>query len=295
MNQPHDQPTPDDLDRLLQTWQAGRQADAERLSALQRQIAARLAEERPLGAGLERAPQNDRSTGRRRGLVASAALATAAAVLLAVGIGFWLRRTGDDPTRHDLPVASHSPDGSVASGSLSKTDLLAKARLFAEMQAVFGDQLGWLAETADDLDLGLADESAPQRGEKQGLAGGRAVPTGDERPLVVQIVVQRRSAGNADWNDVWSTEVIARDQQPVALRPDGAAMPAALTLWAYRLPDGMLYVESDLALGGTSADVKAVSRDLLENNRATQIGVVDAGGDEYRILETAATLDGQRG
>ena len=57
----------------------------------------------------------------------------------------------------------------------------------------------------------------------------------------------------------------------------------------------LVFVESELALGGTSAEVKAASRDLLQDNRATEVGTLEAGGAQYRIVETAATLSGERG
>ena len=169
MNQPHDEPKPDDLDRLLQSWQAGRQADAERLSALQRQIAARLAEERPLGVGVERASPNGRSPGRRHGLLASGPvwlLATAAALLIAVG-SFWLGRTTGEP--------------GPAPG-LARQELAEKARLFAEMRGMFGNQLQWLSEANDRIELGLAAPGETADGE---------------RPMVVKLVVQRRRAATA--------------------------------------------------------------------------------------------------
>ena len=264
MNQPHDEPKPDDLDRLLQTWQAGRQADAERLSALQRQIAARLAAERPLGAGLERAPQNGRSTGRRHGLLASGPvwlLATAAALLIAVG-SFWLGRTTGDP--------------GPAPG-LARQELADKARLFAEMRGMFGNQLQWLTEANDRVELGLAAAGETADGE---------------RPMVVKVVVERRAGGDRDWQVVWSADVIALDQRQVVAQPVGEGV---LSLWAYRLPDGTVFVESDLVLPHRLSSVETATANILENNRPTEIGAFESDGVHYRILQTAAALDGGTG
>ena len=281
MNQPLDPNGPDDLDRLLQAWATGREASAERLSALKGRIVSQLND--PSTLPIVPQSPSSRSRDRRRGpgysLRSGPAwfLLAAASVLFIFAAGYWLG--GNRP--QDLPVVVTAPSDLPAGlASLPKEQLLAKARLFAEMRTVFGGQLQWIAETTDHIELGLAKE---------------AVDADGDHPLMVHVVVERRAAGSADWKIVWATDVVANDQQPVVLRPTTGALPAALSLWAYRLPDGTVFVESDLTLRGADSAVRSASASILQNNRATEVGSVDADGAEYRIFQTAAVLDGDLG
>ena len=169
-------------------------------------------------------------------------LVAAASVLLMLTARFWLggdraqkprvgetsglvgknttgRPTGDSPVPADNGSASAGNESVVSTAggvSLPKEQLLAKAQLFAEMQAVFGSQLQWLAETTDRVELGLGRDTDAS---SQSSAG-------DHVPLMVQVVVERRAAGSADWKTVWTTDVVALDQEPVTWRAaEGTPLP----------------------------------------------------------------------
>ena len=86
--------------------------------------------------------------------------------------------------------------------------------------------------------------------------------------------------------------MIALDQRQVVAQPVGEGV---LSLWAYRLPDGTVFVESDLVLPERLASVETATTNILENNRATEIGIFESDGAHYRILQTAAALDGGTG
>jgi hypothetical protein len=291
MNHPIESTGPDDLDHLLETWAAGREASAERLSALGQQIAAQLADKAPLAVVPD--SRSSRQVGRLglggfslRGGPAWF-LAGAASVALVVAGSFWLH--GDRPQEPTIAGKS-APVLPTGYASLPHEQLLAKARLFAEMQTVFGGQLEWIAETTDHVELGLGKVATASKDPGSKGPGSR-----EHGPLIVRVVVERRAAGTADWKVVWATDVVALDQEPVTLRAAEGTIPAALSLWAYRLPDGMVFVESDLTLSGLKSALESASSNILENNRATEVGSVDVDGAEYRILQTAATLDGDLG
>jgi hypothetical protein len=284
MNEKLEPIVPDDLDDLLHDWGAAREASSDRLSALHRQIAERLAEQPVLDIVPAPAEESHRSLAAGRGNRARHSgpawfLAGAASVLLVVAGNYWLGRTG--PEVADKTPSQVSPKGLA---SLSKEDLLAKARLYNEMRVMFDGQLEWLAETSDHLEVGLAQLPSSDGSEEPS----------DKQPLVIQMVVERRAKGGSSWQVVWATEVIAPSEERVALRPVNGAVPAALSLWAYRLPDGMVFVESNLKLSGAQV-VEAATSGILENNRATEVATVDAGAAEYRVLQTAAALDEDRG
>ena len=126
-------------------------------------------------------------------------------------------------------------------------------------------ELEWIAETSDHVELGLSKDA---RGAD------------DAGPLIVRVVVERRAAGTPDWKIVWATDVVARNQESVVLRSAEGAAPAALSLWAYRLPDGKVFVESDLTLSAAGRAIQSASTNILEDNRTTEVGTVDADGAE---------------
>ncbi len=282
MNQPLEPRASDDLDRLLQTWATDREASPDRLSALQGRIVSQLNDLPTLPMTHEPLSSRPRSRwphGRGFSLQSGPAWfgLAAASVLFIFAAGYWL---GGNRPQELAVVSKNSPDLPAGLESLPREQLLAKARLFAEMQLVFGGQLQWLAETTDHIELGLAKE---------------AVAPASDGPLMIHVVVERRAAGAADWKIVWATDVVANDQEPVVLRPTTGAIPASLSLWAYRLPDGMVFVESDLAIAGLNTAVRSASTTILQDNQPTEVGAVGADGAEYRIFQTAAALDGDLG
>ncbi len=194
-------------------------------------------------------------------------------MLLVVTSAIWLTRDRSSAKSSTSPLPLEQLTGLSA---LPREQLVAKARLFAEMRAVFGNQLDWIAETTDRVEIGLIKDPAAAR--QPGL-------------LVVRMVVERRSTATSDWKTVWSADVVAPNEESVTLRPVPGASPATLSLWAYRLPDGMVFVESKLTLSDRQAAILSSSESILENNRPTEVSAMDADGAQYRVLHTAATLD----
>ena len=116
-------------------------------------------------------------------------------------------------------------------------ELAEKSRLLAGMEELFGGRLAWLAENGGEgkqVQLGLLPEGALLRGAK---------------PMAVRVVVFTRKTGSPDWKPVWQADLVAHDEQLVELPQDNVA-GATLRLWTQRLPDGLIAVDSELALGG---------------------------------------------
>ncbi|HTU25769.1 MAG TPA: hypothetical protein VMF30_10245 [Pirellulales bacterium] len=305
---------PDGLDRLLEGWAAGRAASGEQLANLKQRIlgelarpqvgsaadnAADSASHRPSGGQHQRAPEkNGRHSGPgQRGVWF---LAVAASLLLAFATRHWLSvEPLPLPDSQVEPLAGRRGPGGPAgpprqvavAEHLGKESLAAKARLFAEMQAVFGDRFQWVAETADRVELGLAEEAPAAE-----PSPGPPTPTA-AAPLAVQVVIERKEPGTGEWQTLWASEVIARDQEPIVLsgaEPTGPDSMGAesLALWAYRLPDGMLFVETALSRSGM---VQANASSILEDNHTSQVEMTDGTGAEYRIFQSAAALDDDLG
>ena len=72
------------------------------------------------------------------------------------------------------------------------------------MKEIFSDQLQWVAETSDRVELGLS---------KRDLDKSQA------RPLAVRVIVERKAAQNAPWQIVWAADVVAADQELVQFQP----------------------------------------------------------------------------
>jgi hypothetical protein len=149
-----------------------------------------------------------------------------------------------------------------------------KAKLLADMKEIFHDQLQWVAETSDRVELGLSKRSL-----EQPLV----------RPLAVRVIVERKAAHDAPWQIVWAADVIAKDQELVQFQPS-AGSGDALSLWAYRLPDGAVYVESDVRLSG-KYNVRCAATTLHADRSPAQVATVKADGAEYRVLHSAASLN----
>ncbi len=153
-----------------------------------------------------------------------------------------------------------------------------QARLLHACQDLFADQLAWVADSQSQTEVGL-----------------RESPSSDAvDPLGIRVALARRKRGSRNWNLVWTTDIVTTSSQPV--RPEKAVADARLgdvnpisELWAYRLPDGLVYVESRVRFDPPRSNPEQ-SIGLLEPDQPTLVARVNANGDEYRLYHTVADL-----
>jgi hypothetical protein len=175
-----------------------------------------------------------------------------------------------------LMVVMLRPRPATVSGpSPSSIALLPEAhlqKLVAEIERLFDDRLAWVAETNDDVLLGIEPSASP-------AAGGPRV--------AVRVVVLQRSTPSGPWQAVWMGDVAARAEELVQVDSPGDG--SQLKLWTYILPDGAVSVDTELAMpkGGprtwksSSVQQPQVPLQLLSNRQ---------GDAEFQVWPTAAVL-----
>jgi hypothetical protein len=237
------------LDRLLQTWSAARSAEDVQLDRLHDRIVAELDRDPPAIA------QRPRSSAAPRHGVAWF-LAGAACSLLVTTAVLWFGR-GES----DSPLSSEA--------RLFADHARRQAAVYARINELFDRRVAWLADTPRGVEFGVRDETDdPFHGE----------------PLALRFVVERRQTGERTWQPVWSADVVTASEQPTEIANREATGP--LRVWAYRLPDGMIYVESEFAVD--AAGPLRTTRLLVDGQ--PQETRTAADGAEYRIVQAAARL-----
>lgn len=258
-------PRDDKLDRLLQTWARDRSVDGEELRTLQEQVSQRVAADAgprdavPLAVGM---PQ-----GWRRGLAVG--MATAATVLVAVGIG--LNQFGEAPPNAKNEAPQETALG-PADASWSK-HILQQSELLARCQELFDGRLAWLAESGSDSVVELKSEDLD-------------VP--EPQFIAIRIRVASRKAGTQQWNDLQTIDVLTRQEEWVEV-----SMPAAgasrLALWAYPAENKVVSVDLRYASASIRGE-PVVASSLLQAARPTTVHSFVKEGVEYQIYQTAAVV-----
>lgn len=172
-----------------------------------------------------------------------------------------------------LPVS----DGPPEYAWLHKDQLQNKAVLLSEMEALFDRPLTWLAETDDRITFSLTEQS------------NQSTTVRDEDRLAVRVVVERRTAGSGDWQPAWAMDVVSCSEEMISLNPQGTE-GHQLRLWMYRLPDGMVAVDSEFQLPGTES-VLAAASELHSNDRPVQVFTSHNNGTEFRVFQSVAVLN----
>ncbi|MEQ8790980.1 MAG: hypothetical protein RIC55_32255 [Pirellulaceae bacterium] len=261
----------DDLDRVLAAWAARNAADGEQLLRLENRIHAALdAEQSP---ELEEAAIQRRQAARWR-RIAIVSLSSAAVLLVAL-LASWLTRSTPAPGARPNEFARISND-----------DVARKRVLLAEMEHLFDGRVEWIAESADN-------RRGADNDIRVGLVEGSSRDTRAARPLVVRLVVIRRTSEERQWRPVRVTDVVLRDEQYVQLPPQ-ADDPAQLSLWSYVLPDGMVALDTDLDLPG-DVSLEADSSNLQEAGVPLKVFSTHDGDAEYEVYQTVRLLDDQVG
>ena len=268
----------DNLDELLRQWADFHEPSEIELRDLSRRIAA--AARTQVAPCVPQKPRWLPSMSRRQNAVW---FALGVAVVLLVTVAIWWDPPGDrnvvSPTRSPEPQPqrpANEPPPEVA--WLAQPQLKDKQVLLEEMERLFAGRVAWIAETRDQVRIGLAPD------------GG--APTPNARRLAVRLVVTRRTA-NSVRQPVWTVDVISHHEQLVHLSgPAGAG--AELTLWTYTLPDGMIAIDSRLDLDGDTVRLDKGYCGLQQAGIPKTIDTWNAQGAEYEVYQTVAPV-GQEG
>ncbi len=271
-----------ELDRVLRQWADNRAPEAETLDRLRQQVTASLDQEKFLDLQPLLDVDANRPTTRR---AVWAAMATAAMVLIALAYLWFVPRDVDPLIGNpgSLAIDDNSPQRprSPSSATLGRQQLEGQARLLAEMERMFDKQLLWVAETDGQVRLGLQADANVVDSE---LTNGRPVA------VAVRLVVVRRRDSETDWTTVWQADLVSRDQQVIQLAPADGSHGPKLLVWAYALPDGMIAVDSELALEGP---VTMLAKFSGVHQAGVPIKVHSTKRDdvEYEVFQTVELLN----
>jgi hypothetical protein len=251
-----------DLNALLRRWSSETRLTDEEQRALALRISRDVFDRR------QRMPVSAEGKRGRPGWAPGwAACGAAAAVALCV-LGVMRHRAP--------PVAGDVDPAPPGAASVPADDRWASGpRLFCEMNALFADQFRWMAEFNGRVDMGV-----------EPIAGGVADTS---VPVQYRLTVLARTPGETTWRTAWSTDVLMRTEERVALRP-GRQGGEHLALWVYPLEDGTMAVDIALSL---AAPVRIASQTtiLQEAGRPAEVFAWREGGTEYRAMQTVAVLE----
>lgn len=262
--------TQDRLDKLLKQWAAAHATSEEHARKLSDRIADELAAShlRVLDPAADwRVPRP------RRRRLPWAPLGIAAALLVAATVSLFLRW----PSVPDGVV----PDSEAASSpaaAIDPAELHAGARLFQEMEALFANDLRWVADTDDTVRLGVRPTSG--------------APVAGETRLMIRVVVLRRGRDATSWHELMKADLFARSQELVEAVLD-PKLDNRLVLWAYALPDGKVAIDSSLRLT-TPIRASVDATNVLTPGKSASVLSLETEDAEYRICEVVTPLPKQK-
>ncbi len=253
---------PDPLDRLLRNWADQSAPDADHLQELQENIMQRWQiEQCPTIATPMPSPGERRHSAAILGFVAGA-------LLMALVVIVWNGKPSQDRT--EPTITSSEPPPKFA--WLNDAELAEKTVLRDELIALFDQRFAWLAETAEGVEIGVEERDHAT----------------DSPSLAVRVVVEIRPADGSDWQTVWATDVVTRSEEVVEITPQTHDVQQ-FRLWAYALPDGMVWVDTGLTLAGETTELVAAEK-LQRDGQAEVIYQTRHAQRDVRILQAAAVL-----
>ncbi|OGV70430.1 MAG: hypothetical protein A3K19_12720 [Lentisphaerae bacterium RIFOXYB12_FULL_65_16] len=247
------------VDKHVREWAASRQPPEEHLAELADRVAQKVRDDRFLRVpstpspafGWHRVPR-----------LAYLAAGIAAGILLAVP----LMRSAFERTA-DVSWAAASK------ASVTEPILLEKATLFGQYSDVFGGGVRWIAETDNDVRMGLAtDHTSAEPG----------------RVVLVRVSVLRRGRAGGDWKAVWDTTVSTRSEESVTLNTDDG-VGGRLRLWVYPLPDGNIAMDSELHLDQPTCLAAATSA-VMVPGKPMRVLALQTDTAEYAVVQVASWL-----
>lgn len=249
--------TEDPLDQMLRSWLERRPSlDDERLEELRDAILSGAATGEPV-----RCP----SQPPRRTMTTMIWMAGGLAATVLVGaIAIW------SFSRRESPLAS----GNSAAAARMAPRLVESEIVLEELTALFGDRLAWFGALDGRMQIGvLAEQDAP-------VEPGKFV--------VVRLEVVAQESERGPWQAVHSVEFVVREQSLVEVESPGRVSPVA-RLWTYRLPDGMVHVETDVELLHP-LPLRISGTALQRLNSAVEIQEFQQGDVTYRVYQSAAAV-----
>ncbi|MBI2480597.1 MAG: hypothetical protein HYV60_18820 [Planctomycetia bacterium] len=222
--------SPDELDRLLGDWAASREADDRHASRLANQILAAAHEESDVGRN-KSAPFRHEPVVRplpelRKALFRPTAdwsgrLMIGGGLLLfliqAGGLLYYNLTTVPPGNPRQSPPIAVSTNTSPPGASLGAAVLAAKRQLLTETNALFDDQLAWIADGEHEVSFEVREQAAQDAGEF----------------MLVRVVVAQRASPDLPWSTVWQTDVISRSEALVEVAPVGSGNENAI-VFEYR-------------------------------------------------------------
>lgn len=149
-------------------------------------------------------------------------------------------------------------------------DITRITHLFQEAETLFDNQLHWLSQSEHTTELGLA--ATP--------------PTGDA--FTLRFTLLSRSHDNGGWQRIWSTDLVAHDDDYLEITPD-SSRATTISLWMHRLKNNQLFVESHLQLDSPRSIQTATSEVLSFGEVHTAARITD-NNTEYLLLQTATPI-----
>lgn len=248
----------DGLEKLLHAWADSRAADDEQLQ----QLHCRVLDAVLSDVEAESQPQTQVNPSRASRSRAGWLLAgTAASLLLAT----CALQFGEPSPR----VAASGPPRAAW---WDARDLRHRALVAAQLSASYGNRLRWFAEANDQLEIVLGEDESS---------------ASTDHALALRLVVERRKPGTTAWSSLSQLDIVSRGENVMEI--PAAVAGLALRVWAYRLPDGMIFVDSAIDLSGENGQ-RSVSSRLLQSGRPCEVGTSQNHEWEYRVFQTAVEL-----
>jgi len=259
-------PKADRLDRVLRDWADRQSRDDCNLRGLEERIATSLKQEKFLDLDVTWADPHCRSSSRPAEWFS---FVSAAIVLFMIGT-LWILTSRDD-----RPKEAHIVEPLPTFALLEKPQLQAKALLLAEMERLFEGRLTWLAELNGLVQVGLEQDGEPV--------------AATSRPVAMRLVVARRKPTEKDWTAIWSIDVVSRSEQLVRLASESGHDDQVL-IWTYVLPDGMIAIDTSLALQLPSP-IPSTYSGLQQAGVPTTLCSLRIDDVEFQVVQTVALLD----
>ncbi|MEX1026828.1 MAG: hypothetical protein WD049_02300 [Candidatus Paceibacterota bacterium] len=286
--------SPDSLDQLLSDWAASRKAGDEHCRRLAAQILSVARDGLEVGRNesgqFQHAP-NVTLPERRKALFRPTAdqgsklMIGGGGLLLILALAGCLlyynlspaTRNNQQPARPiaastgNVPPATAVANGYPAAATLGATVLAAKRQLLTETNALFENQLAWIADGERKVAVEVGDQAVQ-----------------DDTFMLVRVVVAQRISPDVPWSTVWQTDVISRSEALVEVAPEQLG-GSSLALWTYRMPGGEVAVDMDLRLDqGTR--LESSSSMVLQTGQPTRVGCSTQGGIEQCVFQTVMPL-----
>ncbi len=241
------------LDRLLRDWFHRSEEHVDR-DALAERVSRAVQEVQP-------EPDPKREDHRRRRSVLWTIAATAAALLLAVGV--WLARSGPGP-------ATIPPDDSPAAKLLAELDadeLERRLALLDDLDELFEKRWQWLVESGDRVDVHVGASQQPAN-------------LSDEVAMRLAILV--RDDPKEPFRVEEKTFVLTREQEAVeAVLKNGSSRK--LYFWAFPIDRGLFTYDVDFQEAAPH-ELAISASGVVAAGRPTKVLSFEQDGREYRVF-----------